>query len=310
MKRILAVAVGPERNRLLNAKGGLGDVRPYIAGLVDGLANRGHHLGTDFEIDYREREHSVLETGSGAANAFKAELQTPHDLIFAMSTTVVRAASGVTNSIQIVSPAVSDHKAEGFHRAKNITGVSPRRSQTAGECFERFLATVPTLKEVRVLHRPHYGPGERALKLVKAAAKKRRVIIKRIDVNSHQELKRKLSALPKRNLKKPAELGILVLPVDLFFSAAPTIIEVAQGQKNLPTFFPVTDWVRPGLPSALGGYGVAQHKCGELTAEHIAQVLWGSAGSPKVKDAHDDTFEWVVSSAAAKALKIPFPRVI
>jgi ABC-type uncharacterized transport system substrate-binding protein len=314
MKRILAVAVGPQKDVLIRAKGDLGGVRPYIEGLVNGLASLKHELGSDFEIDYREREHLDLETGPGAANAFKANSETPHDVIFAMSTTVVRAANGVGKSIPIVFPAVSDHKAEGFHRSGNVTGISPRRSQTAGECFERFLATVPTLKEVRVLHRPTYAPGERALKLVKAAAKKRKVTVTPVAVNSHQDLKKKLSALPKRNPEKPAKLGVLVLPVDLFFSAAPMIIDLAQGQKNLPTSFPVTDWVKPRLPSALGGYGVPQRRCGELAAEHVAHILWGGseAGRPKVKDAHDDTFEWVVSSAAAKALniKIPFPRVI
>jgi len=314
MRRILAVAVGPMRDMLIRSKGDLTEVRPYIQGLVEGLSSLNHHLGSDFEINYREREHSDLEAGAGAGDAFRAaDTETPHGVIFAMSTTVVRAGAA-DKSVPIVFPSVSDHKAEGFHRASHVTGVSPRRSQTAGECFERFLATVPTLNEVRVLHRPGYRPAERAWQLVKAAARKRKITVTPIAVNSFQELQKALLRLPKRNLGRPPQLGILVLPVDVFFSAAPSIIDIVQGQKNLPAFFPVTDWVKPNLPSALGGYGVPQRICGELAAEHVAHILWSGAEAkrPPVKNAPDNAFDWAVSGAAAKALniKLPFPRVV
>ena len=72
MKRILAVAVGPQKDVLIRAKRDLGGVRPYIEGLIDGLTSLKHELGSDFEIDYRERELQELETKEGAASAFKA----------------------------------------------------------------------------------------------------------------------------------------------------------------------------------------------------------------------------------------------
>jgi ABC-type uncharacterized transport system substrate-binding protein len=242
----------------------------------------------------------------------KARPDTQHDLIFAMSTTALRAAKGVTAATPIVFASVSDHKADGFARRGNATGVSARRSQTAGECLERFLATVPSLKEVRVLYKPGYAPGERALKLVKAAAKKRKVAVKPVPVTSRHEIEKRISAMPKRNPKRPPDIGVFVLPVDLCLGAAALIIELAQGRKNLPTFFPITDWVKPNLPSALGGYGVPQHRCGELAALHVDQILWGNAkaSSLAVTEAPGDAFEWVVSKAAARALNIDIPRVI
>ena len=219
-----------------------------------------------------------------------------------MSTTVVKAAARFSKSIPIVG-IVSDYKAEGLGSAKNYFGVSGRRSQTAGECFERFLATVPTLRRVYVLHKPKYPPSERALKLVKAAAKKRGVTVTTLAVKSHADIKAKLSKLPKRDLNKPAAMGLQVLPVDVSLSAAPMIIELAQKDKNIPTFFPVTDWVKSELPSALGGYGVPQRTCGELMAMYVGQLLWPVSGTPqpKVTEAPSKAFEWVVSRAAAKA---------
>jgi ABC-type uncharacterized transport system substrate-binding protein len=313
MKRILAVAVGPHRDLVISAKGDLSTVRPYIAGLVNGLIDYKRELGTDYVIDYREREPHQLEDEEHAETAFRVLAETPHQLVFAMSTTALQAAKGVTNdTVPIVFPSVSDHKADGLLRRGNATGVSARRSQTAGECFARFLASVPTLKEVRVLTKPGYYPAERALKLVKTVAKKHKITIKEIAVTSRGDIEKKLSAMAKRDLKKPAEAGLLVLPVDLCLGAAPLIIELAQGRKNIPVFFPVTDWVRATAPSAFGGYGVPQHRCGKLAAEHVDQILWGSAkaGTLKVTEAADDAFDWALSSTVARALNINIPRVV
>jgi ABC-type uncharacterized transport system substrate-binding protein len=324
MKRILALAVGDAMDVSVDEKK-LDKVRPYIAGLIEGLAALGRRLGTDFAIDYSQCLHPDVISGQ----AFK-EKEKGHDLIYAMSTTVMQAAGdhvtrkqqapgARTPDIPIVFANVSDPGAEEYVQKGLATGFSARRSQTADQSFERFLATVPTLKEVIVLHKKDYDPSDLGLDLVKVcrANKHKNVKVTVLELNAHSDIKTKLSALPARNPKEPAQTGIFVLPVDLFFGAAPEIIDLAQ-QKHLPTFFTVTDWVKPGLPSALAGFGVPQKKCGERTAEQVNQILWGNGkvGTVKVMDAADHDFEWVVSGAAAEALKIPLadmsghPRVI
>src|SRR5258707_3619750 len=104
----------------------------------------------------------------------------------------------------------------------------------------------------------------------------------------------------------------LVLSVDLFLGTARAIRELVQVQKNIPTSWLLSDWVKPELPSALGGFGVAQERCGKRTAKPVDQILWtnpkGSA-LPEVIDAADHDFEWAVSSAAAAALKIPLADI-
>lgn len=311
-KRILAVAVGPQRDASISAAAAAAaaNVRPYVDGLVAGLARCGHQAGTDYEIDYKERSQIELASDK-ALHVFAPQDREPYDVIFAMSTNVVRAAKDTGGATPIVG-VVSDSKAEGFSRAKNITGISARRSQTAGECFERFLATVPTLKRVRVLHKPGYGPSDRGLKLVKAAAKKRGVTVQVLSIKTREDIEKKLKAMAARDVKKPAEVGVLVLPVDVCLGAAQLIIDLAQGQKNVPVFFPVTDFVKPNSHGAFGGYGVPQRTCGMLMADYVDRILWRSAepASLKIADAAASDFEWAVSSEAAKALNIGLPRVI
>jgi ABC-type uncharacterized transport system substrate-binding protein len=320
MKKILAVAVGNAMDVSVDAKQ-LDKVRPYIAGLIAGLAEIGPQLGTDYTIDYSQRPHPDVISGEALKEKVK-----DHDLIYAMSTTVMQAAGHhVTGrhpgtrpvDIPIVFANVSDPGAEDYVQKGLATGFSARRSQTADQSFERFLATVPTLKEVLVLHKKDYDPSDLGLDLVKVcrANKHKNVRVTVLDLNTHSDIKTKLSALPDRNPKDPAHTGMFMLPVDLFFGAAPEIVDLALA-KYLPSFFTVTDWVKPSLPSALGGYGVPQKKCGERTADQVNKILWGDRKAARVVEAADHDFEWVVSGAAAEALKIPLaemsghPRVI
>jgi ABC-type uncharacterized transport system substrate-binding protein len=315
-KTIVAVAVGPKKNVLIRNRAGANGVRPYIQGLIDGLSKLNREIGTDYVIDYRERDQAELESKNGAADAFTAGSE--DDLvIFGMSTTVVRAAQGFTKKIPIVG-VVSDWKAEGFSRSSNISCVSGRRSQTAGQCFERFLATVPTLKQVLVLHKPKYGPSERALKLVQAAAKKRGVTVKPVPIKSRDDIEKKLSALPKRDSNKPSEVGLLVLPIDVCLGAASMIVKLAQEQKQVPVFMPISDGVKQEGSSPIGGYGAPQSKCGEAVAEHVNRILWptgamramAASASARLMEVPDSDFEWTVSSGAAKALKVKTARLV
>ncbi len=304
-KTIVAVAVGPQKDKLIKSKNDLRDVRPYIMGLVDGLAKRSRELGKDYVIEYRERDHKGLKKGKAAKLAFAAGAGGEQHLVFAMSTTALQGAKDAGNLTPIVFPSISNLKGDKIARG-NSTGVSARRSQTAGACFERFVEAVSSLKEVRALYKPGYPPAERALKLVTAAAKKRGVKITPASVRTREELEKKLEALPKRRKEDPATLGVLVLPVDICLGAARKIIDVAQREKLIPTFFPITDCVSEDANSALGGYGVAQRKCGELAADHVYKILWEDAEARKlpITEVGDDLLKCVVSRSAASALGI------
>jgi ABC-type uncharacterized transport system substrate-binding protein len=309
MKRILAVAIGPERDMTISGSLAPGEVRPYIEGLIDGLAKYGHQAGQDYDIEYRERP-SLDAKGGQLANTFSLN-GAPPDCIFGMSTSVVRAANGAASKSPIVG-VVSDRRAEGFGKAKRITGISARRSQTAGQCLEFFLATVPTIKRLFVLHKPKYKPSERSLKLVSKVAKKHGVAVKTIAIRSHLDVEKKLQTLPQRNPSKPADAGVLVLPVDTSIGAASTIAQIAQEQKKLPVFFSITDVVNSKASSPLGGHGVPQKLCGMLMADYVEKIVWQGADPAKLKvtEATDDMFEWVISKAAADSLNIKLPQLI
>jgi ABC-type uncharacterized transport system substrate-binding protein len=295
-KRILALAVGdPRFSQLIDHSGKSYGVRPYIAGLVEGLTNRGHKLGTDYVIDYRQNWYDNIHKGEPFQDLQSAQL------IYVMSTSVMRAAGRHTKEPPVVFSNCSEHRDEEMVKAKRATGFSARRTQTAGECFDFFFQTVPTLEEVLILHRDDYDVSDRAVQLIKDAAGRRHVKPTTINVTSRADLEEKLSKLPERASGTVARIGLQVTPVDLLFAATPWIIKCVQEAKNLPAFFPVTDWV----PTGLGGYGVPQFRCGEKTADQVGQILWAKgpqSSLPAVVEAKKEDFDWAVSRAAAKAL--------
>jgi ABC-type uncharacterized transport system substrate-binding protein len=305
-KTILALAVGdPKHSQRIDHPGKLHEVRPYISGLIDGLAALKCELGTDFVIDYKQNWLDHIAKGHAFADMPKHQA-----LIYAMSTKVMRAAGEHTKEIPIVFPNCSEFGDERFVKAGRATGFSARRTQTAGYCFDRFFMAVPTLKQVFILHINEHDISENALALVKAAAAKKGVEPKPVLVRSHPDLLEQLSKLPGRTAGA-ATVGVHVLPVDLFFGAIHQIIKGVQAEKKLPAFFPTTDWVPDDCGGAFGGYGVTQYRCGERTAGHVHQILRANPGArlPMTMEAADADFEWAVSSSAGKALGIPTPAL-
>lgn len=304
MYTIGAAAVGPDKDVKIDeafvVNGSMAEVRPYVDGLIAGLAKRGRKLGSDFVIEYMERSPQDLHNGLAKAFAHA-------DLLFPMSTSVLQATKKAYPTKPAVFPSISDPREDDPY--DNATGVSAQRTQTTGQCSERFKATVPSLKTIYGLHKKEYGPARRALDHVASACGKSSVKYESVTVGSHQDIVDAINKIPARDLGRPAETGIQVLPDDLCLGNAATIIDLAH-QKGIPVFFPVTDWVKPQLPSALGGFGIPQKVCGEMAAEFVDQILWGNKRPKDLPVKKGDAFEWVVSSAAAAALKMDVPAGI
>jgi putative ABC transport system substrate-binding protein len=168
-----------------------------------------------------------------------------------------------------------------------------------------FKVTVPSLATVFGLHKPSYGPAVRAMERLDQAAGRAHVAFVPLLVTSHAETIEKLSQLSQTGPHGKPEVGVLVLPDDLVLSAWPRIAALAQ-EMRLPTFFPVTDWVKEKSPSVLAGFGVPQRACGEAAAPYMHKVLKGvPARDLPVK--RIGGFEWAVNKTVARAIGITIP---
>jgi putative ABC transport system substrate-binding protein len=312
MHRILAVAVGPGADTSASAvaRTVIGtkhskEMRPYVAGLISGLEKLGLKPGADFEIDYATGEPRTLKKLVQAAIA-----EHKPDAMFAMSTTAVKAAMSASKDIPIVFPSISDPVEDGVAKScsvpgMNATGVRSLRRQSAHEGLELFKATVPSLRTVYGLHKPAYGPVTRALAALKKSAKKAKVAFKPVIVKSHKDIAKALEKISQSGPAGSPQVGIMVMPDDLVLSAWRHIADTGQAKK-IPTFYPVTDWVREGS-YAFAGYGIPQHTGGEAAAHYMRKVLDG-VPAKHLPIRRTGGFEWAVNRSVAKALGLTLPE--
>jgi hypothetical protein len=293
-QKIRAVAIGEVKLAVsINISPPPAYVRPYIKGLIRGLSDNGQTIGTDYIIEYRECPVDALED-------YAFDNIKDANLVFCMSARVLDAAKGLKNVPTIVG-VVSDYSKYG----KNIYGFSAKRVQIILACYNAFVATVPSLQSVYVLHDEDHGPSKEALKKLPKSVQTIKVDKKEPSIPD---------AIAKIWTKATGYAGILVLPVDRCFGAADAIN--GWGLANgVPIFWPVTDWVYPttsaNAPSALGGYGVSQEHCGEVMGGQVAAILSGNPPKQQFVDAltyspgttSNTDITWAASQAVADAIE-------
>jgi ABC-type uncharacterized transport system substrate-binding protein len=335
-KQINAVAIGKADapvNQIYNGANLGPPMRQYINGLVRGMQTTWNWTlsnapgQTNFFINYWEITEATLSTAQGQAQVFGG------DVIFAMSSTVVRYAQQYNNTpamaanpIGIVG-VVSDPQQENFYNDPHICGFSAQRHQAAARVFRKFVESVsPNLTTVVLLHKAKYNPSQEALKhITDEGANSPRVNLVPLSVNTPADITRALHNLPIQ----PQLTGVLVLPVDMFFAKGDDIFTLVQhtGIGNtltqyMPTFFFAPDWVRntSGLTpdaaaaaSAFGAYGVPQETCGFKMADMVYLVLTTAIpANPASRWTHAvaNDFVWIVNTTVAEWLGLtPNPNV-
>jgi ABC-type uncharacterized transport system substrate-binding protein len=297
---ILAVAIGkPANSRIIKDMSQLTGVRPYINGLINYISQqtvpqsnpaRKYTIGTDYIIDYQEC-YEDDESFSGTPN-----------LIFCMSTPVVRKAMAFTATIPIVGVA-SEQTAEQFDKTANICGVNAQRIQIARDYYDKFLATtIPALQTIYVLHRVGNTASTKSLANIKKTALTAPLVELDVTTAPGQDMQTLIKGIPTGK-----GAGLLVLPVDLFFGSA-TDINGWASSISVPVFWPVRDWVGP----AIGGYGVSQEPSGELMGKQVQYILEHPNQIPQGQDrwvtAPVSYRKWAASKAAAKSLNLKLAK--
>lgn len=314
---ILAIAIGEvELTVSITASPPPSYVRPYINGLIAGLSDNGKMIGKHYTIDYRECPVARLE--NYALNNLAAT-----EVVFCMSQRVMKHVFEFMHPHPLPVPppvtrpivgVISDYSS--YAKKPEVYGYSAKRFQTALASYNAFLATVPSLQSVYVLHDPTHDPSNSAIAQLPIDP-----ATYSIDVSDRTKTIPYLMTAAWKDVS--AYAGILVLPIDRCFGAADAIN--GWGISNqVPIFWPVTDRVysvtTPGQPSAFGGYGVSQEHCGEVMGGQVASILSGVKPPIQFVDAvtfspastSNTDITWAASRAAASAtdtsLVNPIPR--
>ena len=313
VKIILAMAVGPSRNMSIrNNVAAAGKVRPYIAGLIAGLksAQSPHRHGLPDRLSRASATRWPQVPGqrrlpAGRGRAVRPDFRHVDD-----------GGAGGEGRDQVDADRRRGFGSEGrgTQGARNVTGISARRSQSADRCLESFLATVPSIEPaLRAAQAPLRAVG--ALAEAGAARSPRSTAWRSsvVAVKTRADIDKPSSAsCPSRTPRRRRRRACWCFrstSASAWRAASSTWRRARSAfrrSSRSPTASP------PSATSALGGRGVPQRRCGELMADYVHGILWRGkkASALKIADVGDDEFEWVVSSKAARALNVNIPHVV
>jgi putative tryptophan/tyrosine transport system substrate-binding protein len=278
----------------------------YVLGMLDGLAKLSYvedrpesagQPGRRFVIDLRM---GTLQELAGYAREFA---QRRVDIIVAVATAGVRIARDETreHSIPILFPGISDPVGDGFVQSLArpggmITGVSHQQVQGSGKRVELFKEMVPDLQRLITFRRPGYGPAEKSITEIRAAADRLKIDVLDWTAASREELQALLAKVQRRTAD-----GIMIVPDTLIISNVDLVIETSL-KERVPTFglqdF-MADW------GALGAYGPSAYQAGGRMAAYIDKISRGAKPGDLPVEPIDPNF--VINLKAAECLGVSVP---
>jgi putative ABC transport system substrate-binding protein len=305
-RRVPVLQCGPRDDAQKQAEARLETMPFYVLGLRDELErlkyveDRPENAGKPgrrFALDIRMGN---LEGVKRFAREFAQERV---DVIVAVATAGVRAAQEATrdNPIPILFPGISDPVGDGFVQSLArpggfITGVSHQQVQGSAKRVELFKEMVPELRRLMTIHRPDYGPAEKSMAEIRAAADKQKLVLVERHATSREEIRAVMA-----KLRPDAVDGIMIIPDSLIISNLDVILEMSLEQR-IPTFglqdF-MADW------GALGAYGPSAYQAGRRVALYVEKIVKGAKPGDLPVEPVDPTF--VVNVKVGECLGVPVP---
>ena len=266
-----------------------------MAGLRDGLVERGYREGDQFEIGVRFTQGDIAALPAAARDLVRYRV----DIIFVMGANAAKAAKMATTRIPIVfAGAVGDPVALGLVQSfarpgGNITGVTDLDVELAPKRLEIFQEIIPGLKRVLFAYDPTDTYGVAAALGYREAARRLGIVLMERAVRNEEDA-RALVKLRKGEVN--GILGTSTLSMNI-----PGFLLEAASQQGLPTMFNDVFWVERA--GALASYGPDLYESGRLAARLVEKVMKGADPGGIPVEANPK-IELAINMKVAKALRL------
>jgi putative ABC transport system substrate-binding protein len=264
-----------------------------------GLRDLGYVEGKDIIIDWRSYEGKAELRSSLAAELVHLKV----DVIVAGGSADIQAAKEATSTIPIVMIAGGDAVASGFvaslaRPGGNVTGFSTFRPELGGKRLELLKETVTRLAGAAFIASSSNRDYSHELKELELAAKKFRIKLQRIDVQSAKDIEPAFQAAAKGRAG-----GVLFRVAGPY--EAPYRSQIAQlaVKHRLPTIHESALNVDAG---GLMSYGVGVTDLGRGAAVYVDKILKGRTPADLPVE-QPMKFEFVVNLQAAKKIGLTIP---
>jgi putative ABC transport system substrate-binding protein len=273
---------------------------PRTKAFHEGLRELGYVEGQNIVIKYRAAEGKRDRLPELAVELVRLNL----DVIFAYSTSAVRALKKATKTVPIVAVSgdpVRDGLVASLARpGGNITGLANLTPELAGKRFELLKEVIPQLSLVAVLWNPNYSSQGLRMRETEAAANSLHIKLQPIAVRGPNDIERAFLAMKKERAGAVVPLrGILVN------THLQRIVELAA-ENRLPAMY---DHVRFAEAGGLMSYGRLMFDLDRRAATYVDKILKG-ANPADLPIEQPTTYDLVVNLKTANQLGITIPPEI
>ena len=265
------------------------------------LRDHGYIEGRNLIVEARYDKGSPERLPALAAELARLKV----DVLFASSSTYVRAAKQATGTIPIVFAVHNDPVGTGdvaslAHPGGNITGTTQMATDLSAKQLELLRETVPGVTRVAVLWNPTTPSHGPALKEIESAARALGVRLLKLGAANGNELDRALA-----NAAQEGVGAVLVLASPMAVQQRGRLVSLAA-KHRLPTMYAFRLFVEAG---GLLAYGPDLLELNRRAASYVDKILKGARPADLPVE-QPTKFELVVNLKTARELGLTIPRPI
>jgi ABC-type uncharacterized transport system substrate-binding protein len=271
----------------------------YIAGLQQGLRERGYVPGQNVVVELRATDGSVDQLPGLAEDLMRLRV----DVVVASAAPAAMAVKRTTVSVPVIFVGVVEPVELGLvsslaHPGGNITGLATSAADLAGKRLELLREIVPRLRRVVVVWHPANPTNPIQLKGAQAAARTLGVQLELVSIQWPGDFD-----APAKTVRGAD--GLLSLESPLFTTYRARIAELAA-RSRLPAVFSQKEYVEAG---GLMSYGTDFPDLYRRAGHYVDKILKGA--KPADLPVEQPTkFELVINLRIAKELGLTIPQSV
>ncbi len=272
-----------------------------VAGLLEGLRDKGWAEGRNLQIDYRWADGDATR-----ARGFAAELvNLAPELIFVSGTVAMTALRDTRVKTPIVFANITDPVAGGFvaslaHPGANVTGFTPFEYDIGGKWLQLLKDAVPGIAHVTLMGDPANHNFAGFQRSFAAAAKSMKVAPVSAPIRSVSDIERVIET----EARTP-QGGLIVTAATFSTVHSELIISLASKFRLPAIYWNSVDAQRGGL-MAYGPDSSAVHRA---AADYVDRILRGAkAGDLPVQVPYQ--IDLTINLKTARALGITIPQSV
>jgi ABC-type uncharacterized transport system substrate-binding protein len=302
---LAASAQRTERVRRLGVLMGVSQTNPAakrnVAGLLEGLQEKGWVEGKNLQIDYR-----WADGDASRARSYAAELANmAPDLILASATISLSALRDTKVKLPIVFVNITDPVAGGFvtslaHPGGNMTGFTPFEYDIGGKWLQLLKNAVPSIAHVTLMGDPTNHNFVGFVRSFSAAAKSMNVASISAPIRNNGDIERAIEA----EARSPN--GGLIVTAATFSTVSGDLIIGLASKFRLPAIYWNSVLVQSGGLMSYGPDSSALHRA---AADYVDRILRGAKPESLPVQTPNKT-DLTINLKTAKALGITIPQTV